>query len=108
MVRDAAALFELHTYVMNMHLPAGRKVLYEPDDVLDYLIRYSFEKPFEERANRGWLYYDEESDVYRLTLKGAYLMTWSLMQPFKALRRIAMRRRERAILREFEQARARE
>jgi hypothetical protein len=39
-------------------------------------------------------------------LKGAYLVTWGLLQPFKALRYKAMRRREAQILAEFEQARA--
>jgi hypothetical protein len=103
---DPHVLYELHRFVMSKHGAGGRKVLYEPGEALDYLARFAFIKSYEQQVERGWLYYDEGGDCYRPTLKGAYLMTWGLLQPFKAFRKSALHRRARQILEEFGQARA--
>jgi hypothetical protein len=106
-VDDPEALYELHTYVMSKHDIRSKKVVYEPNEALDYLTQYAFVKTYDEQVARGWLYYDESRDVYGLTLKGAYLISWGLMQPFKVLRHAALRSKSRSILQEFYQARAR-
>jgi hypothetical protein len=103
-VDDAQELYRLHTFVMNKHQVQGEKVLYEPGQALDYLARFAFLKPFDEQVKRGWLFYDQESDSYRMTFKGAYPIVWGLMQPFKALRKMALNRRAKNILEEFHQA----
>jgi hypothetical protein len=89
---------------MNKHGLAGKKVLYEPEEALDYLGRFAFREPCEEKVRRGWYYFDPAKDCFRPTLKGAYLLTWGLMQPFKVFRKLALLRRERKTLEEFEQA----
>jgi hypothetical protein len=104
-VDDPETLYELHTYVMSKHDVRSKKVLYEPNEALDYLTRYAFVKTYDEQVARGWLYYDEAQDVYGLTMKGAYLISWGLMQPFKALRNAALRSKARSVLQEFYQAR---
>jgi hypothetical protein len=103
-VTDPVELFHLHTFVMNKHDASGKKVLYEPGAALDYLVEYAFIKMYDIQVKRGWLSYDRVHDCYQPTIKGAYLICWGLMQPFKALRYAALRRREKAILEEFEQA----
>jgi hypothetical protein len=103
-IREASELYRLHKYVMGKHAPTGHKVVYEPGGVFDYLIRYAFEEPYAEQARRGWLYFDERLDLYKPTLKGAYLMTWGLLQPMKAIRRKLLERRNRPLLDEFERA----
>jgi hypothetical protein len=99
MLRHPQELYELHKYVMSKHGASGEKVLYERGQALDYLARFVFFKPYEVRVEQGWLYFDRSQDCFRPTLTGAYLITWGLMQPFKALRQIALRRRARNILR---------
>ena len=44
---------------------------------------------------------DAAAGVYRPTLKGAYLMTWGLMWPMKAVRQWQMRNRSQALQREL-------
>src|SRR6266542_4426147 len=103
-VTDPAELYRIHKFVMNKHSAHGNKVVYEPGQALDYLIRVVHVGCYEEQVQRGWLFYDEENDLYRTTIKGAYLIVWGLMQPFKTLRTLALHRRARKILAEFDRA----
>ena len=105
-VRDPQELYELHTFVMSKDGVGARKVVYEPGEALGYLARYAFLETYDQQVKRGWLYYDERGDFYGLTLKGAYPIVWGLMQPFKVLRTMALRRRAKTILEEFDHARA--
>jgi hypothetical protein len=103
-VNDPKELYQLHTFVMSKHGVRASKVLYEPGRALDYLVGYVLTQPFEQQIKRGWLYYDQGRDCYRPTLKGSYLIAWGLMWPFKGLRTMALQRRERRILEEFDHA----
>ena len=85
------------------HAARGAKIVYAPDTALDYLIEFSFAGTYEGQAKRGWLYYDEAEDVYRFTIKGAYLTTWGLLQPIKAIRLAMLHQRARSVLQEFRQ-----
>ena len=57
------------------------------------------EQTFQVQAGRMRL--DAAAGVYRPTLKGAYLMTWGLMWPMKAVRQWQMRNRSQALQREL-------
>jgi hypothetical protein len=103
-VRDVGELYDLHRFVMKKHDVNGKKVLYERGAALDYLINDVFIKPYDEQVERGWLYHDAAENVYRTTIRGSYLISWGLLQPFKGLRTLAMRRRARRILQEFDGA----
>jgi hypothetical protein len=103
-VDDPRELYRLHTFVMGKRDVRGKKLVYEKGQALDYLARFAFLKCYEEQVKRGWLRYDPESICYRPTFKGAYRVVWGLLQPFKALRTMALHRRARAILTEFHQA----
>jgi hypothetical protein len=105
-VTDPRQLYELHSYVMNKHGPAGKKLLYEAGQALDYLAHDVLVECYEKQVQRRWLYYDQAGDCYRPTLKGAYLMTWGLMQPFKALRKAAVLKRATKMVKEFQEAAA--
>jgi hypothetical protein len=104
-VTDTRELFELHRYVMNEHGLRGKPVTYEPGQAREYLLKFAFEKAYGDAAKRGWLRYREAEDTYRPTLKGAYLMTWGLLHPFKLFRLMAMRSKERQVLAAFRQQR---
>jgi hypothetical protein len=102
-VRDAKRLYQLHNYVMDKHGLGGKKVLYESGKALEFIADFVFIESFEDYARRGLMYYDPGADCYRPTLKGAFLRTWALLQPIKAFRNAALRRRARKIVEEFEQ-----
>jgi hypothetical protein len=104
-LRDPQELYELHRFVMDQHGAEGPKELYERGEALDYLQRFAFTKVYKQQVKRGWLYYDEDADCYRPTLLGAYLLTWGLLQPMKAIRKIALRNRAAKVLAEFDEAR---
>jgi hypothetical protein len=105
-VTDPGQLYEIHKFVMQEHGPAGKKVVYEPDEALDYLARVCLIESYEKNVARGWMYYDSEGDCYRPTLRGAYRLTWGLMEPFKSMRKAAMLRRAKTVLEEFAWSRA--
>src|SRR5207253_1831678 len=102
-VTDVRQLYKLHTYILNKHGAVRGTVLHEPGRALDYFAQVTFPEFTEEQVNRGWMYYREGTDCYHYTIKGAFLMTWGLMQPFKAIRKSLMWRRARAIMDEFKQ-----
>ena len=103
-VTDTQQLFRLHQFVMNKYGAGGGKIVYDPEQSLDYLANTVLIESYEKQVKRGWLYYDDGADVYRPTILGAYLMTWGLLQPFKTVRKMLVRLRERRLLAEFEQA----
>ena len=57
---------------------------------------------FEEQVQFGRLYLDRTSNLYRPTWKGAYLMTWSQLQPMKNIRNSQDHRKSAASLKELE------
>jgi hypothetical protein len=103
-VHDPRLLYQLHSHVMGKHHISGKRVLYEPGNALDYLARSVLIKSFEKYTRRGLMYYDEGNNCYRPTLKGAFLMTWLLLEPIKTFRKAALWRKARKIVEEFEQS----
>ncbi|MFT3883435.1 MAG: hypothetical protein QM703_27765 [Gemmatales bacterium] len=103
-VTDVHELYRLHQYMMNKSNLTARKVLYEPGQAVAYLKEYALKKSYDKQVEKGWLRYDAAGDCYRPTVKGAYLMTWGLLQPMKWFRVQAMQSREREILKEFRAA----
>ena len=104
-VRDVEDLLALHRFVQAKHAPAGKPWVFEPGTVVAYLTEYAWAKPFGRQVARGTLWLDAPAEVYRMTLLGAYRIVGGLVQPFKVLRQLAMRRAERRILGEFARAR---
>jgi hypothetical protein len=53
-----------------------------------------------QRLQRGGYYWlDDSPERYRMTLKGAYIMTWRLLPPFRQLRMALAQRKARRVLR---------
>lgn len=100
-VTDVKELYRLHQYMMKNSNITARKMLYEPGQAIAYLKEYALKKSYDKQVVKGWLSYDAAGDNYRPTIKGAYLMTWGLLQPMKWIRILSMRRREQQILSEF-------
>jgi len=99
-VQDPVELYRLHCYVMARGGTDGRKIVYGETDALTYLAGVMVES-YEKQVKNGILYRDAAGSVYRPTLRGAFWMTWGLLQPMKAFREQAVRSRERQILAEL-------
>jgi hypothetical protein len=99
-VTDPQELFRLHHFVMRKCGASGRRIVFPVGQGLDYLTSTIVTEACNHQVNHGRMYYEAASDAYRPTLKGAYLMTWGELHPFKAIRRITLRRAERQILEE--------
>jgi hypothetical protein len=100
-VTDVNELYRLHQYMMKKSGITARKMLYEPGQAIAYLKQNALKNSYDAQVKKGWLSFDAAGDCYRPTLKGAYLMTWGLLQPMKWFRVQAMQRREQQILNEF-------
>ena len=105
-VSDPAELYRMHQFQMSKHDGGAKKVVYGRGGGLNYLTSVVLIDSYDKQVERGWLKYDSRTDAYRTTLKGAYLIVWGLVQPFKALRTLAMRSRENRVLRDFRKAAA--
>jgi hypothetical protein len=103
-VTDVGELYRLHQFKMKTSGITARKMLYEPGHAIAYLKEYAIKKSYDEQVAKGWLRHDVAENCYRPTIKGAYLMTWSLIQPMKWFRMMAMKRCERELLAEFRAA----
>lgn len=105
-VTDVKELYRLHQYMMKKSNITAKKMLYEPGQAVEYLKENALKKSYDAQVEKGWLTFDAAGNCYRPTVKGAYLMTWGLLQPMKWFRIVAMRKREREILSEFRSASA--
>lgn len=99
-VQDPHLLYQIHRFVMQKKSPQGRKVLYKDGEAVEYLSRVMVES-YEEQATFGRLFYDKSANVFRPTIPGAYAMTWAMLWPMPALRKLKMDADERRILDEF-------
>jgi hypothetical protein len=100
-IESAEELYRVHEFVIDAQGVYGNKLVYEKGKALDYLANVVFIKTYERQVERGLMWHDSRHDVYRFTMKGAYLVTWGLLPPFKALRMAAMRRRGARLVEEF-------
>lgn len=93
-VRDPARLWRIHERAVR-EFGTGPKIPVPDQEEAVERFRASLHKEFTDQVAVGWLYFDEENDVFRPTWKGACLMTWKLCWPVSWFRR--MRRRKRAM-----------
>jgi hypothetical protein len=104
MVEDPGKLYRLHQMLLQRHEGVSPKFLRVDEfqgDVGAYLSQVNREQ-LNEQITAGYFYLSEEEQVYRPTLKGAYLMTWRQFEPFKKLAQTRIRNRAARLLRELE------
>ena len=102
-LEDPHRLYELHRYLLAKHPIDGPKTIYPEGTAEEYLSSVMV-RAYEEQVQTGWMYLDPREDVYRLTWKGAYLITWGLLFPVKSLRTWRMRAKGRAVMRDFDKS----
>jgi hypothetical protein len=97
-------LYRLHQAVLGREAPAEKKVLRLDDefkgDVAAY-VQNSMCEEFRDAADGGYMCLSTDGTMYVPTWKGAFLMTWSQLWPFKAIKRARIKRTARQLLHEL-------
>jgi hypothetical protein len=105
MVTDAARLYRIHLALEERHGGDGPRVLRLDEecqgDAAAYLARTMIEEVQNEVEN-GNYYLSEAEGVYRMTWKGAFLMTWKQLPPFINVRMWQRMSKARRVLAEVE------
>jgi hypothetical protein len=102
-VSDPRMLYALHRSVIARHNVTARPVLYDGSNVAAHL-QQEHVRALSGQVRCGRFRFSESSNIFRCTIKGAYLMTWGQMWPISYFRRLAMDRRARKTLQEFHTA----
>lgn len=100
-IRDPVHLWRVHERAVK-EFGTGPKVPVPTQDEAVERLRASLRKEFTDQVAVGWLYFDEENDVFRPTWKGACLMTWKLCWPVGWIRRMRRRKRAQQLLEEWD------
>ena len=99
-LQDLRQLYRIHRAQVKLH-GSGEKILRLDDDFQGDAVRYMQFALIEELDNAcraGYMQLDAAQSVYRPTIKGACLMTWQELWPFKGIRLAGRRRREAKLL----------
>ena len=106
MIEDAVKLYRVHRALLEKHQGTSTKFLRVDEfqgDVGAYLGQVVREQ-LDEKVTAGYFYFSEEEGVYRPTLKGAYLMTWRQLQPFKGISKTRIRSKALELMRELDES----
>lgn len=95
-VQNPAALYGLHRRLVALRPEPAERFI--PTKGTEYLhVTHAVEKSNRRQEELGYVYPD--GGVYRLTLKGAFMMTWPLLWPLKQVRESLARRNAAALMR---------
>ncbi len=100
-VRDASTLDRVHRMlVRRLDEDRGRtpRVRDDPGEASGFVASLLEDK--EKQAAAGRMRLTSDGTAYRMTWKGAALLSWNRLWPFSTMRRARLRRRERGLLRE--------
>lgn len=106
MVADADRLFRLHQGLVRRHEgnTSGKILRLDEEFHGDAATYLTFAMAEEMTAARkaGYIYLGQDEINYRPTLKGAFLMTWQELWPFKAIRKLRRKQKALNLLSELE------
>ena len=100
-VRDPVRLFRIYQALVARQYGALRR---EPADYRTDpggFLGAAMARELGQQIDTGYLWLDDGAQVYRPTWKGAFLMTWKLMQPFRDIGEWRSDRRARTLVREL-------
>jgi hypothetical protein len=100
-VRDSLRLY--HIYQVMLRRSFGSAMLTQPDvsDPVQYL-KQATEREYRRQVDTGYYRFDDRTDEYVMTLKGAYLAAWKSMIPFRWIRAALFARKSRALMQQTE------
>jgi len=100
-VRDPTRLVRIYQALVAQRYGALRR---EPADYQadpGAFLAAAMTRELRQQVDTGYLWLDDRAGVYRPTWKGAFLMTWKLLQPFRDIGEWRSDRRARALAREL-------
>ncbi len=99
---DAARLFRYHQLAIDEFGSASKRPLPPTEELLDEVGK-GIHKEMADQVPTGMLYLDRSGEYFRMTWKGAILMTWKNLWPVTALRRAGRARRARSLIERWTQ-----
>lgn len=100
-VNDLARLYENPQMIVAEHRPGARKILrlFEEfnGDAVAYL-RHDIREDLERAQSCGYMWLTADGEKFRPTVRGAVMMTYKQLFPFKMFGAMARKRRERQIM----------
>lgn len=100
-VRDPARLRRIRDAYIERHYAGVVRVPFDHQDDPARFLSDSMVRELVEQVEAGTWWRDEGRQVFRPTFVGAWLSTWGQLPPFITVRRVRMRRRATAILKEL-------
>lgn len=102
-VSDPAKLFDIHAArVARSPRPAAERILPpRGQDAVDFLVR-EHRREMQRVAAHGYYRLEPQRKQYKMTFKGAYLMTWRLLWPVKQWRRRTAERHARRVVEQLD------
>ena len=100
-VRDPARLYRIYQALLARRYGATRRA--PPDHRADPagFLAAAMARELRQQVDTGYFWLDTAADAYRPTWKGAWLMCWKLLQPFRDFGEWRSDRRASALLREL-------
>ena len=96
-VDDPVHLYQLHQAFCQLHARGRQKTLRVTEeyrgDAVAYLRDVVLRETYQDQEETGYFRYNAAKDCWRLTIRGAYVMTWTQMWPFKQIIHASIRRK---------------
>jgi hypothetical protein len=103
MVKEAGRLYRLHEALVERH-PSGVKRFRLDEEFAgdaQAAVAAGLVEEMEAQLTTGYLYLSPQEKVFRPTWKGAFLMTWKLLWPAKAIRQLRQEREATRLMAEL-------
>lgn len=99
-VRDAERLYLIARALLRRDFGSASLRRQDLSDPATFL-KAATNREYQRQVGTGYFRFDVRTGRYATTLKGAYLMAWKLMFPFKSIRKALHARKARRVLREI-------
>jgi uncharacterized protein DUF4253 len=100
-VRDPARLYRIYQALLARRYGATRRASPDHRDDPAGFLAAAMARELRQQVDTGYFWLDTSHDAYRPTWKGAWLMCWKLLQPFRDFGEWRSDRRASALLREL-------
>lgn len=100
-VRDPARLYRIKRAYLARRYGGVKRVPFEHQGDPARFLSEAMVRELEEQVETGMWWRDDVAQVFRPTFVGAWVMSWRLLPPFRAIRTARLRRRAAALLKEL-------
>lgn len=100
-VRDPIRLRRVRDAFLSRYFASAERVPFPHEDDAAWFLSEGMVRELAEQVEAGTWWRDDVAQVFRPTFRGAWLATWRLLPPFVTVRRMRIRRRAAALLKEL-------